>query len=74
MSSVEGVETGEEVEKLLWVLKSLRAPVTDIEIRRDPHLGEYIVLKIDVDASQALELWLRLLDALQSVKTPIFVE
>jgi len=32
------------------------------------------VLKIDADARQALELWLRLLDALQSVKTPIFVE
>jgi len=68
-----------EVDKL-WIrevnsmLKSLGVPVISVEVRENPHLGVYVMLKVNADARQALELWLRLLDVPWSIKIPLFVE
>jgi hypothetical protein len=41
---------------------------------RDPHLGPYILVGVEASASEALELWEKLVEELYpQLKTPIFV-
>jgi len=62
------------LESLASVLKGLGVPVISVEVRENPYLGVYATLKVNADARQALELWLRLLDIPWSIKIPLFVE
>ena len=48
--------------------------VRSVTFSKDPHLGPYILVEVAMSASEALELWEKLVEELYPrLKTPIFV-
>jgi len=48
--------------------------VRSVTPSKDPHLGPYILVEVEASASEALELWEKLVEELHpQLKTPIFV-
>lgn len=54
-------------------LRSLGAPVIDVEIRQDEHLGTYALALLECNARQALRHWLDIADVARELGMPIFV-
>ena len=54
-------------------LRSLGAPVIDVEIRHDEHLGSYALALLECNARQALRHWLNITDVARELGMPIFV-
>lgn len=58
--------------KLAELLPASR--VRSVTFSKDPHLGSYILVEVEASASEALELWEKLVEELHpQLKTPIFV-
>jgi len=55
----------------LWLVDMSRN--VDIDICEDPNIGMYIVLTVDMDASKALEIWLKILEEVKDIGIPVFI-